>query len=308
MLCFVRRASGYKREKIVEKMQGVRYKQELLFNLRLCNADHFSLLRRISEHDRCSGWAANLSALCRFAVLAGTEMVDKPGLKEDTSAFEGLILNQKEHLFDVFLLIRTDFHKVYDLYISSIHERNSALTMTTFTAILPFLCSFLLVVSHVIPLDDIVTFSKIPDFLFLLTLVSGILGIIPFTRLVDAHCRRLRNVRMINNFRRLYVEELRKFQVNWKPNIPWNPTYPPSISIVYWEVWYFLFIGILNSLYVYIGISGLDANVSTATQIISAVGVLAVHVYVLFTRDGLRDQLRYHEPPASLTSRQEDQS
>lgn len=161
---------------------------------------------------------------------------------------------------EFFEMLKTDFDNIYSVNLKAIDERLTLLKLniTFFSA--PFFVLTALVSADIITSDQLLSLSTIPKYIFAFVLICGIANLIPLIRFIEVTGTHMRTTRIINNFRRLYCSQLKDFfkKAKWEPNLPIDPKYPPTFEVFSWSGLNIFLIALLNSLYITIGIFGMD--------------------------------------------------
>ena len=206
--------------------------------------------------------------------------------------------NKKECSDNATDLLNSDFQKVYDVYLYSHQERNSAVKMSLTFFALPFVIVptlFSINAIKVVPsksgtavaLSEYI--SAIPPYLYLFILFCGIAGLIPLLRYIEAHCQNFKMIRALNNFRLYYVLHLNgSFKdMRWFPTISFDPEYPRTLSFEHWSFFWILTISLMNSLYICFGLYGFDKNnIVSLSGLFFFFGIFILQVTYFYKKSG----------------------
>jgi len=200
-------------------------------------------------------------------------------------------------------LLLSDFQKIFDMYLQTMKERNSAITWSISFFSAPFVILTSLLAAKVI--DPISISGKtidLPSYIYWFVVICSLGNLLPLFKFIETTCMHMRAARLINNFRRYYCKILKEdFQrIQWSTNLPTDPLYPPSFSARDWYGWYILFISIVNATYFVVGIYGLENRtpISISGIIIFIVFIFAQLIYYFFRSGGHK---KFHKKPLEDT-------
>jgi hypothetical protein len=162
------------------------------------------------------------------------------------------------------------------VYIAAADERLKTLRLAMSLLSAPFAAVIALTGAKVIDARALTSWSQIPPYVFAIVTAFGVLSLLPYLRLIEATARHMRAVRAMNNFRLLYVRELRAHfdEIGWTPNLPIDPRFPdifaplsgPGITVVG--------LAVVDATYISVGLLGLSGAEPTG---------LGVTVWIMLT-------------------------
>jgi hypothetical protein len=175
---------------------------------------------------------------------------------------EGFDVDPSEYI----QLLATDFGGIYQVYIAAVDERLKMLRLAMSLLSAPFAVVIALAGAKVIDARALTSWEAIPSFVFATVTAFGLLSVLPYLRLIEATARHMRTARAMNNFRLLYVRELREHfeTLGWTPNLPLDPRFPeifaplsgPGITVVG--------LAAVDAAYISVGLLGLSGARPTA--------------------------------------------
>jgi hypothetical protein len=187
-------------------------------------------------------------------------------------------------------LLATDFGGIYQVYLAASDERLKMLRLAMSLLAAPFAAVIALASAKVLDAAALTAWHRIPAYVFALVVVFGMMGVLPYLRLIEATSRHLRTARAMNNFRLLYVRELRDHfrELGWSPNLPVDPAYPeafaptsgPGITVVG--------LAIVDSAYISVGLLGLSGARPTPVVVTVWIALTATALFlVYYVRSGI---------------------
>lgn len=148
----------------------------------------------------------------------------------------------------------------------------------------PFGAVIALASAKVLDPATLTVWRRIPGYVFGLIIAFGVMGVLPYIRLIEATSRHLRTARAMNNFRLLYVSELRGHfrRIGWTPNLPMDPRYPDTFSPLSGPGITVIGLAIVDAVYISVGLLGLSGArptpvVVTAWTALTATALLLVY-------------------------------
>jgi hypothetical protein len=159
-------------------------------------------------------------------------------------------------------LLITDFNKLYDVNLKATEERMFVMRLAISFISAPFIILTALLSTKVISPENLLKPDKLPPFIFAFIFICGSANIISLIRFIEVTGTHMRTARAINNFRRLYSIMLKDFfeDIKWSPNLPTDPKFPPTFSLVSWAGIIIALFVVVNSIYMTIGIFGYIEN------------------------------------------------
>lgn len=179
-------------------------------------------------------------------------------------------------------LLATDFGGIYQVYLAASDERLKTLRLAMSLLAAPFGVVIALVSAKVLDPAVLTAWHRIPPYVFALTVIFGAMGVLPYLRLIEATSRHLRTARAINNFRLLYVEELRDHfrELGWSPNLPVDPGFPDAFGPTSGPGLTAIGLAVVDSAYISIGLLGLSG--ARPTPVVVTVWILLTATLLLF--------------------------
>ncbi|GAA5058318.1 hypothetical protein HNP84_000665 [Thermocatellispora tengchongensis] len=181
-------------------------------------------------------------------------------------------------------LVAVDFTGIYSVYLAAKDERlkMTRLSMSILSA--PFAAAVALASAKVIDPASLTTWHTIPWYLFAIVLAFGLLGLVPYLRLIEAVAAHTRAARAINNFRLLYVARLRDqfADMEWSPNLPVDPRFPETYAPLAWPGVNVMILAVANGGYVACGVIGLSGATPNALLLLVIIGLVALVQYLVY--------------------------
>jgi hypothetical protein len=149
------------------------------------------------------------------------------------------------------------------------------------------------------------TWDRIPPFIFGLTAAFGGMGVLPYLRLIEATARHLRSARAMNNFRLLYVRELREHFAakGWTPNLPVDPRYPDEFAPTSGPGVTMIVLAVIDATYISIGLLGLSGARPTAVLVVCWISLTAIVLFLIYyVRANVSRRRRQPENPFGYPS------
>jgi len=181
-------------------------------------------------------------------------------------------------------LMKVDFDNIYKIHIKAVDERLILTKLQISFLSAPFLVIVTLISAKIIKHSVLYSFETIPFYIFAFIFICGLANIIPLIRFIEVTGTHMRTARAINNFRRFYTINLAsKFEdSNWTPNLPTDPNFPPTFSILSWSSFNISFFAIINSSYITIGIFGFDGNSPISASGFFIIIILSIIQYSMY--------------------------
>jgi hypothetical protein len=181
-------------------------------------------------------------------------------------------------------LLATDFGGIYQVYLAASEERLKMLRLAMSLLAAPFGAVVALASARVLDPAALTSWHRIPPYVFALTAIFGAMGVLPYLRLIEATSRHLRTARAMNNFRLLYVEELRDhfLEVGWAPNLPIDPAYPEAFAPTSGPGVTAIGLAIVDAAYISIGLLGLSGARPTAIVVTVWITVTATLLFLVY--------------------------
>jgi hypothetical protein len=157
-------------------------------------------------------------------------------------------------------LLATDFGGIYQVYIAAWDERLKMLRLAMSFMAAPFGAVIALMSARVLDPKVLTAWDRLPLYVFGLILAAGLLSMVPYLRLIEATNTHLRTARVMNNFRMLYVRELKEHfdDLEWTPNLPIDARYPENFAPTSGPGVTVLILALLDAAYLAVGVIGLS--------------------------------------------------
>jgi hypothetical protein len=193
-------------------------------------------------------------------------------------------------------LVAVDFSGVYAVHLAAKDERLKMTRLAMSLLSVPFGAAIALASTKVIDPGDLTAWHTVPWYLFALVAAFGLLGVLPFLRLIEAVNAHARTARAINNFRLLYVTRLSD-DLDWQPNLPVDPRFPETYAPLAWPGVNVMMMATVNSAYLTVGVTGLSgAEPNAWLLLLSVVTVALVHYSVYYARCNVTRRRRLPHP------------
>jgi hypothetical protein len=197
-------------------------------------------------------------------------------------------------------LVSVDFAGTYSVYLAAKDERlkMTRLSMSLLSA--PFAAAIALVSTEVIDPAALASWRGVPWYLFAVVAAFGLLSILPFLRLIEAVNAHMRTARALNNFRLLYVVQLKDHldALGWTPNLPVDPRYPETYAPLAWPGINVMMLALVNSSYIAVGALGMVGADPNTALLLVVIGLLALlHYAVYYVRANVSRQRRLPHNP-----------
>lgn len=194
-------------------------------------------------------------------------------------------------------LAAVDFSGIYAVHLAAKDERLKMTRLAMSLLSVPFAAAIALASTKVIDPSRLTEWAKVPPYLFALIAIFGVFGILPYLRLIEAVNAHGRTARALNNFRLLYVSQL-KDELDWQPNLPVDPRFPETFAPLTWPGINVMMMAIVNSAYLTIGITGLSGAEPDSLLLVISVGLVAlVHYSVYYVRCNVTRRRRLPHNP-----------
>ncbi|MEV8634849.1 hypothetical protein AB0395_24655 [Streptosporangium sp. NPDC051023] len=197
-------------------------------------------------------------------------------------------------------LVSVDFAGTYNVYLAAKDERLKMTRLSMSLLAAPFAATIALVSTKVIDPAALASWATVPWYLFAVTAAFGLLSVLPFLRLIEAVNAHMRTARALNNFRLLYVVQLKDHfsALGWTPNLPVDPRYPETYAPLAWPGINVMMLALVNGSYIAVGVLGLIGAAPNAALLAVVVGLLAlVHYFVYYVRANVSRQRRLPQNP-----------
>lgn len=157
-------------------------------------------------------------------------------------------------------LISADFSGIYQVHIAAANERLSMLRFALSLLATPFGATVALVSARVVEPSALTSWPRVPLYLFGLLTAFGVLAVLPYLRMIEASLAHARTARALNNFRLLYVTELRTefIAIRWTPNLPVDPGFPVLSAPLSWPGMTAIAVAVMDGAYISVGLVGLS--------------------------------------------------
>lgn len=181
-------------------------------------------------------------------------------------------------------LTAVDFSGIYAVHLAAKDERLKMTRLAMSLLSVPFAAAIALASTKVVDPASLTSWERVPPYLFALVAAFGLLGVLPFLRLIEAVNAHARTARAINNFRLLYVSRL-KDELGWEPNLPIDPRFPETYAPLAWPGINVMMLSIVNSAYLTVGVTGLSGSEPNALLLLTSILLVAlVHYAVYYVR------------------------
>lgn len=190
-----------------------------------------------------------------------------------------------------------DFSGIYAVHLAAKDERLKMTRLAMSLLSVPFAAAIALASTKVIDPASLTEWHRVPPYLFALVTIFGVLGILPFLRLIEAVNAHSRTARALNNFRLLYVQQL-KDELDWQPNLPVDPRFPETFAPLTWPGINVMMMAIVNSAYLTVGITGLSGSEPEGLLLVIGIALVAlVHYSVYYVRCNVTRRRRLPHNP-----------
>ncbi|MFF5211199.1 hypothetical protein [Streptosporangium sp. NPDC000396] len=205
---------------------------------------------------------------------------------------------------DFLTLVAVDFTGTYNVYLAAKDERLKMTRLSMSLLAAPFAAAIALASAKVINPVSLTAWSSVPGYLFAMIAAFGLLSILPFLRLIEAVNAHMRTARAINNFRLLYVVQLKDHlgALGWTPNLPVDPRYPETYAPLAWPGINVMMLALVNASYIAVGVLGLVGAEPNVALLLVVIGLIAlIHYFAYYVRANVSRQRRlphnpYHFP------------
>lgn len=194
-------------------------------------------------------------------------------------------------------LIAVDFTGVYAVHLAAKDERLKMTRLAMSLLSVPFAAAIALASAKVVNPASLTSWDEVPWYLFALVAAFGLLGVLPFLRMIEAVNAHARTARAINNFRLLYATRL-KGQLDWVPNLPLDPSFPETYAPLTWPGINVMMLSLANSAYLTVGVTGLSGQSPHPLLLATSVLLVAlVHYSVYYVRCNVTRRRRFPDHP-----------
>jgi hypothetical protein len=185
---------------------------------------------------------------------------------------------------DYVQLLATDFGGIYQVYIAASDERLNMLRLAMSLLAAPFGAVIALASAKVLMPADLTSWSHIPPYVFAIVMAFGVMGVLPYIRLIEATSRHIRTARAMNNFRLLYVQELRGHfeELGWTPNLPIDPAYPDTFAPLSGPGITVIGLAVVDAAYISVGMLGLSRAAPTPVVVTSWIILTSVALFFMY--------------------------
>ncbi|MFJ2028560.1 hypothetical protein [Streptosporangium sp. NPDC087985] len=201
---------------------------------------------------------------------------------------------------DFLQLVAVDFTGTYHVYLAAKDERLKMTRLSMSLLAAPFAAAIALASAKVINPVALTSWIGVPWYLFATVAAFGLLNILPFLRLIEAVNAHMRTARALNNFRLLYVVQLKEHfsALGWTPNLPVDPRYPETYAPLAWPGTHVMMLALVNSAYIAVGVLGVIGAEPNAALLLVIIGLLALaHYFVYYIRANVSRQRRLPHNP-----------
>ncbi|MEV0586635.1 hypothetical protein [Nonomuraea sp. NPDC050310] len=194
-------------------------------------------------------------------------------------------------------LVAVDFTGIYAVHLAAKDERLKMTRLAMSLLSVPFAAAIALASTKVIDPASLTSWHEVPWYLFALVAAFGLLGVLPFLRMIEAVNAHARTARAINNFRLLYTTRLRD-QLDWVPNLPLDPRFPETYAPLTWPGINVMMLALVNSTYLTVGVTGLSGQAPHLLLLLTGILMVAlVHYSVYYVRCNVTRRRRLpHDP------------
>lgn len=190
-------------------------------------------------------------------------------------------------------LAAVDFTGIYAVHLAAKDERLKMTRLAMSLLSVPFASAIALASTKVVDPASLTTWETVPWYLFALVAAFGMLGVLPFLRMIEAVNAHARTARALNNFRLLYSGRLKQ-ELGWAPNLPTDPSFPETYAPLTWPGINVMMLAIVNSAYLTVGVTGLAGqSPNTPLLLISILLVALLHYSVYYVRCNVSRRRRY---------------
>ena len=201
-------------------------------------------------------------------------------------------------------LVAVDFNGIYAVHLAAKDERLKMTRLAMSLLSVPFAAAIALASTKVIDPASLTVWNRIPPYLFALVAAFGLLGVLPFLRLIEAVNAHARTARAINNYRLLYTTRL-KDELGWEPNLPLDPRFPETYAPLAWPGINVMMLATVNASYLTVGITGLSGSAPHPVLLLCSIMLVAlVHYAVYYVRCNVTRRRRFPREPDELTRRE----
>ncbi|WP_157253884.1 hypothetical protein [Nonomuraea typhae] len=194
-------------------------------------------------------------------------------------------------------LAAVDFSGIYQVHLAAKEERLKMTRLAMSLLSVPFLATIALTSAKVVSPQQLTTWQSVPPYLFALVAAFGLLGVLPFLRLIEAVNAHGRTARAINNFRLLYTAQL-KDDLDWTPNLPVDPRFPETYAPLTWPGINVMMMAIVNSVYLTVGVTGLAKQYPNTVLLLTSILLVAlVHYSIYYVRCNVTRRRRLPHNP-----------
>ncbi|GAA3107800.1 hypothetical protein [Streptosporangium carneum] len=197
-------------------------------------------------------------------------------------------------------LVSVDFAGTYNVYLAAKDERLKMTRLSMSLLAAPFAATIALASTKVIDPAALASWDRVPWYLFAVVAAFGLLSVLPFLRLIEAVNAHMRTARALNNFRLLYVVQLKDHfsALGWTPNLPVDPRYPETYAPLAWPGINVMMLALVNGSYIAVGVLGLVGADPDAALLAVVIGLLAlVHYFAYYVRANVSRQRRLPQNP-----------
>ncbi|GAA2885898.1 hypothetical protein GCM10010517_49540 [Streptosporangium fragile] len=197
-------------------------------------------------------------------------------------------------------LVSVDFTGTYQVYLAAKDERIKMTRLSMSLLAAPFAAAIALASSKVVNPVALTTWHGVPWYLFATIAGFGLLSVVPFLRLIEAVNAHMRTARALNNFRLLYVVQLKDHfsALGWTPNLPVDPRYPETYAPLAWPGINVMMLALVNSAYIAVGVLGLIGAAPTAALLLVIIGLVSlIHYFLYYVRANVSRQRRLPHNP-----------
>jgi hypothetical protein len=181
-------------------------------------------------------------------------------------------------------LLATDFNGIYQVYIAAWDERLKMLRLAMSFMGAPFGAIIALLSARVLSPTVLATWDQLPAYVFGLVIAAGLLTMVPYLRLIEATNTHMRTARVMNNFRMLYVRELKDHfeEIEWAPNLPVDARYPETFAPASGPGVTIIVLALLDAAYIAVGLVGLSGATPTPMLLMVTIALAALVLFFFY--------------------------
>ncbi|WP_084955542.1 hypothetical protein [Thermoactinospora rubra] len=178
-------------------------------------------------------------------------------------------------------LVAVDFSGIYAVHLAAKEERLKMTRLAMSLLSVPFAAAIALTSAKVVDPASLTAWHTVPWYLFALVAAFGLLGVLPFLRMIEAVNAHARTARALNNFRLLYAERL-KGELAWTPNLPVDPRFPETYAPLTWPGINVMMLATVNACYLTVGVTGLSGQSPNLLLLLTSILLVALLHYSIY--------------------------